>query len=136
MARKTALDKLNESVQNLLSEYADSIDKNVGTIAVEMGKKGAQALRSKSRETFPVKPGGKVTGEYAKGWTYKADTTRTATQVTIYNDHPALPHLLENGHVTHNGTGRTFPRTPGYPHIRPVAEELVATFEREVLGKL
>lgn len=136
MARKTALDKLNEALAGILSEYADDVSANVSEIAQAMGKKGAQALRLKSQETFPVKPGAKITGEYAKGWTYQTEETRTSATVTIYNKHPALPHLLEHGHATRNGTGRTFPRTPGHEHIKPVADELIETFEREVLEKL
>ena len=61
---------------------------------------------------------------------------RLSTTVTIYNDHPGLPHLLEYGHVTRNGTKQTFPPTPAHQHIAPVAEELVETFEREVVSKL
>lgn len=134
--RKTAIDRLNEAVSKILSEYAETIDKDVGAVAIALGKKGAEALRAKSRETFPVDKGRKISGEYAKGWTSYAETTRMATTVTIYNEHPALPHLLENGHVTRNGTNRTFPRTPAHVHIKPVEEELVKTFEQEVLGKI
>ena len=135
-ARKTALDKLNAAVANILSQYADNISGNVSEIAREMGKKGAQALKQKSKETFPVKPGTKITGEYAKGWTYQAEDDHGKTKVTIYNKHPALPHLLEHGHVTRNGTNRTFPRTPGHEHIKPVADELIETFEREVASRI
>lgn len=136
MARKTPVEKLNAAIAKILDEYADNIDKNVDQIAVAMGKKGAQALRAKSRETFPVKKGRKISGEYANGWTYAKDEKRLTTTVIIFNDHPALPHLLEYGHVTRNGTERTFPRTPAHEHIKPVADELETTFEREVLGKL
>lgn len=136
MARKTALEKLNESIASILQEYADNVVENVGEIATEMGKKGAQALRNKSRETFPVDKSRKITGEYAKGWKYQVAKKRLNTTVTIYNDHPALPHLLENGHVSRNGTKRTFGRVPGYEHIKPVADELIETYEKEVLSKL
>lgn len=136
MARKTPVDKLNTAISKILTDYAGNIGQNVDEIAVEMGKRGAQALREKSRATFPVRPGRKITGDYARGWSYKKNGDRLSTTVTIFNEHPALPHLLEYGHVTRNGTGRTFPRTPAHEHIKPVADELVSTFEREVLGKL
>ena len=131
MARKTLVDKLNEAISGILSQYADEIDQNVGEIAVAIGKKGVQALKSASRETFP-----NGTGAYASGWKQQVTTDRTGTVVTIYNEHPGKPHLLENGHVCRNGTGRTFGRVPGHPHIKPVADELVETFEREVTSKL
>lgn len=136
MARKTAIDKMNTAIAAILNEYAGEIAGNMDEIAKETGKRGAQALRQKSRETFPVDGKRKVSGEYAKGWTYRVEQTRMKVSVTIFNDHPALPHLLEYGHVTRNGTGRTFPRTPAHEHIAPVAEEIAETFEKEVLAKL
>lgn len=126
---KTAIAKLDEAIAKILNEYAGEVAENVGEIAAQMGKKGAQALRQKSQQT--------VNGtEYAKGWKSQTETTRTGTTAIIYNEHPGLPHLLEYGHVTRNGTGRTFPRTPAHEHIAPVADELAETFEREVLSKL
>ncbi len=136
MARKTAIDKLNKAISDILDKYADSVQENVGTIAIEMGKRGAKALRQKSQETFPVNKAHKITGKYAKGWTYTSEQKRMSTTVTIYNEHPALPHLLEYGHATRNGDNRVYPRTPAHEHIKPVADELIETFEREVLSKL
>lgn len=136
MARKTALDKLNEAIAGMLNEYGEDVGKNVGEIAERIGKEGVKALRRKSRETFPVKKGRKTTGNYARGWKVQIEKERLKTTATIYNEHPALPHLLENGHTTKNQTGKTYRRTPGYPHIAPVEKELVETFEREVLRKL
>ena len=131
MARKTAMDKLSEAIAGILEEYSGDVAENVGAIAVEMGKRGAQALRNNSREAL-----NKGSGEYAKGWTYQADRGRMNTTVTIFNNHPSLPHLLEFGHVTRNGTSRVFPRTPAHEHIAPVEAELVEAFEREVVAKL
>lgn len=131
MARKTALDKLNEAIAGILTEYGEDVNKNVGKIAEAMGKKGVQALRRESRTKLKVH-----TGKYSKGWKMQVERGRMSTKVTIYNDHPALPHLLENGHATKNQTGKLYERTPGHPHIAPVEKELVEAFEREVLSKL
>ena len=136
MARKTAIDKLNETIAGMLSEYGEDVTKNVDEIAEKIGKEGVKALRRKSRETFPVRRGRKTTGNYAKGWKMQVEKERLKTTVILYNDHPALPHLLENGHATKNQTGKTYRRTPGHPHIAPVEKELVETFKREVLDKL
>ena len=136
MARVTALDKLNSTIATMLSEYAAEVQHDVDETAKKIGKAGAEAVRRKSRETFPVKKGRKITGNYAKGWKYKVNKSRLSNSVIIYNEHPALPHLLENSHVTRNGTGRTYPRTPGHVHIAPVAEEIARTFPEEVLKKL
>jgi len=136
VARKTAIDKLNEAIAGMLTEYGEDVAKNVDEIAEKIGKEGVKALRRKSRETFPVRKGRKTTGNYAKGWKMQVEKERLKTTVIIYNDHPALPHLLENGHATKNQTGKTYRRTPGHPHIAPVEKELVETFKREVLDKL
>ena len=136
MARKTAIDKLNEAIAGMLTEYGEDVTKNVGEIAEKIGKEGVKALRRKSRETFPVKKGRKTTGNYAKGWKVQVEKGRLNTKVTIYNDHPALTHLLENGHITKNQTGKTYKDTPPHPHIAPVEKELVEAFRREVLDKL
>ena len=131
MARKTPIDKLAGAISAILEEYGEEITENVGEIAVEMGKKGAQALRAKSREAFP-----KGTGKYAKGWKSHAEQGRLYTTATIYNDHYSMPHLLEYGHVIRNGTGRVYGEVRGREHIAQVAEELTETFEREVVAKL
>ncbi|MBR2697951.1 MAG: HK97 gp10 family phage protein [Clostridia bacterium] len=130
-ARKTPVEKLNSAIIDILSEYEADIQGNLERIVPEIGKKGVQALKAEARKKL-----NQDTGEYVKSWKYQVNKQRLSTTVTIYNDHPGLPHLLEYGHVTRNGTKRTFPPTPAHPHIAPVADELVETFEREVVSKL
>ena len=131
MARKTPIDQLVSAISGILDEYAEDVGENVGEIAVQMGRKGVQALKKVSRQEFP-----KGSGEYAGGWKSQVDRGRMGTTVIIYNEHPGLPHLLEHGHVTRNGTGRVYGEVRGREHIEPVADELVETFEREVLNKI
>lgn len=115
----------------ILNEYGDDIKANLDTITKKSGAEGAKALRRKSREVFQSKD-----GEYAKGWKYEFRKTRRYAKTTVFNEHYSLPHLLEHGHVSRNGTGRTFGQVPGREHIQPVADDLVETFEREVVSKL
>lgn len=131
MARKTPVDKLNAAISGILEQYQEDLQANVGQIAEQMGKKGVQALRQASRTELKGH-----TGNYSKGWKMQVERERLKTTVTIYNEHPALPHLLEYGHVTRNGTGREYPRTPAHQHIKPVADELIEKFEQEVVAKL
>lgn len=131
MARNTPIEKLNEAISSILNEYADNVGENVDRITEEIGKKGAQALRKESQEKLTAH-----TGKYAGGWKAKVDKGRLCTTATIYNDHYSLPHLLEHGHVSRNGTKRIFGQVPGYEHIKPVADDLIESFEREVLDKL
>ena len=88
-----------------------------------------QALRNQTKATFEGK-------KYASGWTYTAFKERLYTTVVIHNKKQAgLAHLLENGHVKANGTGR-YGQWEGRKHIEPVEKELVAQYEREVTQAL
>lgn len=131
MARKTAIEQLAKDLGKILTEYEDEVKGNVTEIITQTAKKGAQALRGASKQATKTH-----TGDYAKGWTSQVYKERLGTSAVIYNNHPGLPHLLEHGHVTRNGTGRTFPPTPGREHIAPIAEEITQTFVKEVQSKL
>lgn len=130
MAGKTPIDKLSEAISGILSEYEEDIQSNLGEVTAAIGKKGVQALKTSARKAV------NGTGMYARGWKAQVNKTRTGTSAIIYNEHPGLPHLLEHGHVTRNGTSRNMPPTPAHEHIAPVAEELVKTFESKVVSKL
>lgn len=132
MARKTPIDQLNKAIMDMLTEYGNDVTGNMEKIVETMGKKGKQALRKESRRALKTD-----TGEYAKGWQVKIEKGRLKTTATIYNDHPALPHLLEYGHEVKNRKyGPVIGQAAPHPHIEPVEKELVETFEREVLKKL
>lgn len=131
MANRTPVDKLNAAISGILDQYEGEVRDNLGEITTQIGKKGVQALRRASKDA--LKPG---SGKYARGWKTQVEKGRLGTTVIIYNEHPGLPHLLEYGHVSRNGTGRTYGEVPGHEHIQPVAEELVRDFEREVVAKL
>lgn len=122
MAKKTSIDKLSAAIHDILAEYGDDVQANLSDAVKQVTKKGAQAVKAAARSTF----GG--TGEYAAGWTSRAETGRFSAQGVIYNkDVPGLPHLLENGHANRDGG-----RTPGREHIKPVEETIVQEFEAEV----
>ena len=130
-SKKTPVDKLASTLSGILEEYSDGIQQNLDIITRKMGQKGATALRQQSKVTFKLH-----TGDYAKGWKYAYRQTRRANGVTIYNDHYSLPHLLEHGHLIRNGTKRVYGTVEGRPHIKPIADELVSTYEQEVIKKL
>ena len=131
MAGKTPIDQLNSAIERILEDYGDYVGDSIGEIAIAMGKKGVQALKKESKMDFK-----QHTGEYARGWKSNVNKTRLSTKVTIYNEHSQLPHLLENGHVIRNGTGRIYGEVRGREHIAPVEKELVDSFEREVVNRL
>ena len=121
MARKKIkpLD-LTSAVNELLQEYGNEVyevmDDSVDTVA----KEAAQRLKSVNH----FAPGRNPSGKYSESWTVDTEKTgRLAVTRVVHNqDYYRLTHLLENGHVSRNGTGRTFGRVPAYPHIAPVNE--------------
>ena len=79
----------------------------------------------------------KDTGEYASGWKKKVDKNRLKIEAVVYNGtSPQLTHLLEFGHVTRNGNGRDYPRTPAYPHIDKVNKEVQKMYLEELERRL
>lgn len=75
------------------------------------------------------------TGDYRRGWSIRTKRERYGINVLIYNKlKPGLTHLLEKGHATKNGTGRTLRPTPAHSHIAQ-ARENAADYLLEELYK-
>lgn len=112
-----------ESVMNqLLAEYGDDVYEVSQECLDETVRQAVEDLRSVNH----FAPGGRPSGEYSGSWTseerYKK---RWKTVQVVYNEeHYRLTHLLEKGHVSKNGTGRTFGRVSAYPHIAKVEESV------------
>lgn len=138
MAKKVTPLDLEKEVMKILDEYGQDVNDNLGEIVTEMTKKGVKALRKESEATFGTSKS--RSKKYAKTWTSQMETGRLSKQGSIYNSQPGLPHLLEFGHVSANGTGRGYSteKAPvkGRKHIEKVEQELVKLFEREVKSKL
>lgn len=123
---KTPLERFSDDIAGILEEYADDVQGNLEDIVKEVGKKGAKAVKAQAQTAVDGK-------KYAGGWTSKVEVTRLGASATIYNkSQPGLAHLLEHGHVSRNGTGRTFDPVPGREHIAPVEKQLVEEFERKL----
>lgn len=138
MASKVTLENLGSEIEKILKDYENEVVQNMGVITKRVGQKGAQALRNESLAKFPAS--GMHKQRYGETWTYKAEQKRLYTTVTIYNRQAGLPHLLEHGHVSSNGTGRNY-HTDKAPvaareHIAQVEEKLVKEYEREVIQNL
>lgn len=133
MAR-VKLEDLEATVKKALDQYGADVAKSLATITNEVTKKGVQALKTESAETFGTTS--KRDKKYAKTWTSQIDTNVLSTQGVIYNTQAGLPHLLENGHVSRNGTGRTFGVVRGRPHISKVEAEIERILLEEVKTRL
>lgn len=105
-----------EVVNKFLDDYNNDVFYEVSQAIDEVSKEAVNRLRSESRAQF-----GK--GDYASGWTRTIEKGRLRVYATVHGKKPTyqLAHLLEHGHVTRNGTGRTFAPTPAHIHIEPVA---------------
>ena len=135
MARKVipAINLAN-ALSEVLKEYGDECYTVLEEAANEVADEAVGKLQSVSH----FAPGRHPSGEYSKDWTKDTiPTGRLKVKTIVHNeDHYRLTHLLEKGHVSRNGTGRTFGRVPAYPHIAPVNEWANNELPRRVKEKL
>lgn len=124
MAKRVGLEGLADAISDVLEEYQTEIERGTKEAVQKVAKAGVKALKDTS-------PG---SGDYAKGWTSQVKEGRLGAEATIYNAaKPGLVHLLEHGHVTRNGTGRTFRPTPAHVHVAPVEEAVIVDFEKAIV---
>lgn len=128
MASKKSLevgvDQLHSAIMSIMEDYSEEVERKSGECVRKIAQQGAKTIRSVSPRRG---------GDYAGGWTYKVEQKRLGTEGTIYNSKkPGLAHLLEHGHATRNGTGRTYDDTPAHPHIKAVEEQIITDFEKSI----
>lgn len=122
------MDSLLKQLNDTLNDYVDEVDE----IANDEMKKAAQGAAKDLRSTSP-----KRTGRYASSWTVKSEKLAGgAVSYTVYNKRGSVTHLLENGHVTVNGTGRVYPDTPSHKHIKPAEDRAVQKLITDLESKL
>ena len=128
MASRTVTpEQLAASLQKILEEYGDDVERASEECIREVAKAGRKALRSNSP---------KKKGDYAKGWSFEMDKQRLYTVATLYNKKPGLPHLLEFGHVTRNGTGRSYGSVKALPHIGSVEQQIIQEYTQKLTREL
>lgn len=122
---KVTIDNFADEVSKILDEYAEKINLSQKEVTQKVVKTGVRLLKSASRSAV----GGK---RYASGWSQKAEDGRLEYSAKIYNRNtPGLPHLLEFSHPVGNGG-----HYKGREHIKPVEDEIINTFERELKVRL
>lgn len=111
-----------EAIDQYLTTYRYEVMEALNKSIDETAKETAKRLRDESTKQF--KESGKHKNKYSKGWSWKHETGRLKSGAIVYGKTGTsqLAHLLENGHVTRNGTSRRFPDTPKHEHIKPIAD--------------
>ncbi len=131
MAKKTVKPiNLDAAISEVLEQYGSAVFDVLKGSVKEVSEEATQKLR----DTSPEK-----SGNYAKAWTYDEVPVKryqTKTVVHVEAPHYRLTHLLEKGHVSRNGTGRTFGKVKAYPHIAPVNDWANEELPRLVKRKL
>lgn len=117
----------SEIFHTMLANYGTEVIEETFEAIDEVSKETVKKLKQASRQEF----GG--TGDYAKGWTRKAERGRLKSVVTVYGKKPtcSLAHLLENGHAK-----RTGGRVAGRSHIAPINDWAQDEAMDRVLSKL
>lgn len=131
MARKSAVDVdgITKAIAKELSLYSDVVKEQIEEIEERVAKMAVKKLRvAGGFENHRSSKG------YRKGWRAKKQNRGWV----VYNaTNYQLTHLLEKGHALRNG-GRTVGSAKAFPHIKPVEQNIIKEFEkeiREVLGR-
>lgn len=131
MARKTvrAID-LDKAIKDVLNEYGDEVYDVMSNVIDDVSTEAVNKLKSVNK----FAPNRHPSGAYSASWTKdEAQAGRLGKKIIVHNEkHYRLTHLLEHGHVSRNGTGRTFGRVPAYPHIADVNEWAAKELPKEV----
>lgn len=125
---------LQRAVEKVLEQYGEKansvMDKSVETVA--------QAAADKLRGHRKFNPRRNPSGKYAASWVAdRTEKRRIYTNWVVHNvEHYRLTHLLEKGHVSRNGTGRSYGRVKDYPHISEVNDWVQKALPEEVEWRL
>lgn len=125
--RTVTPDQLAAAIQEVLDEYREDAQLKTTECVKAVAKQGVKALKANSPRD---------TGEYAKGWKSQLEESRTGATAILHNDNYRLPHLLEFGHVSRNGTGRDYGSVAAIPHIKPVEETLIREYTNKLKQEL
>lgn len=128
MAVKVSTNQLAQAVLKELEVYTEEVGEAVSKAVLDIGKESAKELR-----TINQVAGSNVWQNYPKGWTVQNTKRKGRTIAEVHNkEHYRLTHLLENGHVIKNGTGRTYGNTRKFEHIAPVEAKAIQELEKKV----
>ena len=124
---------VSKQLTEQLREYGKLTTEEVDSIITEVGKEACEQVKNASPRRK---------GKYKRGWKVKIERHGTKTDVTVYNSQWQLTHLLEFGHKTRLGTGKSRRRygrkafVSGQPHIGPANDWAQREVESRIRKKL
>lgn len=125
---KVSPDQLGAAIIKELNRYTEEVEKAVSQAVIDVGKQSANELRNVRQVDES-----NVWNKYPLGWKSTNTRSRRKQEATVHNvNHYQLTHLLENGHVIKNGTGRTYGNTRKFPHIITVEKKSVEELEKRI----
>lgn len=121
-------DQLAREILKNLDDYTDNVRVKVDEAVGEIAKESQKKLRATTGAE-----GSNVWRKYPTGWTTKSTRRKGYRKEEVWNSrYYRLTHLLENGHVIKNGTGRTYGRTRSFEHIGPINDEAQEKLEEKI----
>lgn len=112
MADTISPDELVGALTSAFSKYSSEIRDKIDSRVEEIGNEAVEEVKSLS-PVYAGKDKKRKKGKYRKGWRCEIEKSRGKIEVTVHNKQYQLTHLLENQHLSRDGT--TF-STP-HPHI-------------------
>lgn len=123
-SRKVTPDNLGEVINEILTDYANTVVADAKEAVEETGK-----MAAKTAQAYASRIG---RGKYAKS--IKSKTTeagRVSTTVTIYSTQYRIAHLLEHGHVV-KVHGKVVGTARAFPHFAPAEAMAETTLEQKI----
>ena len=117
-SRKVGILDLSAAIEEIIKEYGEDVYDVVNESVEEVTEEATDKLKAVNHWANDG------SGAYAGSWTNdEKKKSRIFYSKVVHNEeHYQLTHLLENGHVIRNGTGRSYGKTGKYPHVKPVKD--------------
>ena len=122
--RKVTPENLGQAINDILTEYANTVTKDVKSAVVETGKMAAETAQAYASRIGR--------GKYATSIKSKTMISNSfETSVTVYSTQYRIAHLLEHGHVI-KAAGKVVGMTRAFPHFQPAEAMAEATLPKKV----
>ena len=122
--RKVTPENLGQAINDILTEYANTVTKDVKSAVVETGKMAAETAQAYASRIGR--------GKYATSIKSKTTISNSfETSVTVYSTQYRIAHLLEHGHVI-KAAGKVVGMTRAFPHFQPAEAMAEAALPKKV----